>query len=120
LPRIAAKKRWFFSYEGEVFGPLRLSEIQKKGEPGASLLCCFDGKSGWVAIGDLLDLGEAAVPLLGAAELPAPLPALPEFRKSRGPLEIARERGETALREDAPAKPRSEPVSEALPALPSQ
>jgi hypothetical protein len=92
LPVIASKKRWFFSYEGEVFGPLRLGELQKRGEPGVGLLCCYDGKSGWLAVGDLLGLEKPAVPLLQAADLPSlPSTELPENRKSRGPLQWGKE-----------------------------
>lgn len=54
LPVWSAQKRWFFSYQGEVFGPLRLGALHKRGKPGESLLCCYDGKSGWVAVSDLL------------------------------------------------------------------
>lgn len=55
LQRTAPQKRWFFSYEGEVFGPMRLSEVGKRRHRhGDALLCCFDGKSGWVALSDLL------------------------------------------------------------------
>lgn len=51
LATLTTHKRWFFSYEGEVFGPLRLSEFE---HPGESLLCCYDGKSGWIAVSDLV------------------------------------------------------------------
>jgi hypothetical protein len=96
LELIAPKKRWFFSYEGEVFGPLRLAEIQKRGEPGASLLCCYDGKSGWLAIGDLLEIAKPPLPLLQAADLPAAqLVPLAETRKSRGPLQLSGPKGPT-------------------------
>jgi hypothetical protein len=71
----AAHKRWFFSYQGEVFGPLRLGDIEKRGTPSASLLCCYEGKSGWVAVSDLLGLEKLPEP-----ELPDLLPALPPLR----------------------------------------
>lgn len=113
LPQLAPKKSWFVSYEGEVFGPVRLSELSKKEEPRASLLCCHDGKSGWIAIGDLLDLGEPAVPLLQAVELPATQAPLPESRRSRGPLDLEKARSPTK------AMPPSTPQLEvdALPVL---
>jgi hypothetical protein len=71
LATAAAHKRWFFSYQGEVFGPLRLGDLEKRGPHGASLLCCYDGKSGWVAVSDLLGLEKTPEP---------ELPQLPPMR----------------------------------------
>jgi hypothetical protein len=67
LPQIASRKRWFFSYQGEVFGPLRLSELDERGVQGASLLGCYDGKSGWVAVIDLLGIARPKLPELTLA-----------------------------------------------------
>lgn len=50
------RKRWFFEYEGEVYGPTKLSdlgEVGKLDELQASLLLSFDGKTGWVALADV-------------------------------------------------------------------
>ena len=44
------RKRWFFDADGEVFGPVRLSELDHPEEVANSLLVCFDGKTGWVAL----------------------------------------------------------------------
>ena len=52
LPRFATRKRWFLEHEGEVFGAVRLGEIDVAAAAG--VLICFDGKSGWVALSDLL------------------------------------------------------------------
>ncbi len=46
------EKRWFVSYDGQVLGPLRLSEVLGLPDP-VGVLVCFDGKSGWVALADL-------------------------------------------------------------------
>jgi hypothetical protein len=73
LTTSAARKRWFFSYQGEVFGPLRLGDLEKSGKEGAQLLCCYDGKSGWVAVSDLLGLEkvpEPEVPEVPLLEVP--------------------------------------------------
>jgi hypothetical protein len=47
------EKRWFVSYDGQVLGPLRFSEVQGLPDP-VGVLVCFDGKSGWVALSDLV------------------------------------------------------------------
>ncbi|KIG12163.1 hypothetical protein DB30_01846 [Enhygromyxa salina] len=51
----AARKRWFFEHEGEVYGAARLSEIEDLGEAASSLLVCFDGRTGWVALEHVLE-----------------------------------------------------------------
>jgi hypothetical protein len=51
----AARKRWFFEHEGEVYGAARLSELEDLDEAAKSLLVCFDGKTGWVALEHVLD-----------------------------------------------------------------
>ncbi|NVB38450.1 hypothetical protein G6O69_11460 [Pseudenhygromyxa sp. WMMC2535] len=51
----AARKRWFFEHEGEVFGAARLTEIEELEDAIHSLLVCFDGKTGWVAVSDIAD-----------------------------------------------------------------
>lgn len=50
--RHRARKRWFLEHEGEVFGPVRLSEIE--GEAGLEeLLVCYEDQTGWVALPDV-------------------------------------------------------------------
>jgi hypothetical protein len=51
--RHASSLRWFYLYEQQVFGPLRISQL-KGIDSQISLLICFDGKSGWVKYSDLL------------------------------------------------------------------
>ena len=50
----AARKRWFFEYEGEVYGAARLSELEHLDEATKSVLVCFDGRTGWVALEHVL------------------------------------------------------------------
>ncbi|PRQ04542.1 hypothetical protein ENSA5_06660 [Enhygromyxa salina] len=50
----AARKQWFFEHEGEVYGAARLSELDDLEEAAKSLLVCFDGKTGWVALEHVL------------------------------------------------------------------
>jgi hypothetical protein len=50
--RHRVRKRWFLEHEGEVFGPVRLSEIE--GEPNTDeLLVCYEDQTGWVALPDV-------------------------------------------------------------------
>jgi hypothetical protein len=51
----ATRKRWFFEYEGEVFGAARLSELEDLDEATKSVLVCFDGRTGWVALEHVVD-----------------------------------------------------------------
>ena len=54
----AARKRWFFELEGEVFGAARLTELgdfDLADQATSSLLVCYDGKTGWVALEHVLD-----------------------------------------------------------------
>lgn len=58
----AVHKRWFFEYDSEVYGAVRLSDIDDISadtgpscEGWRSLLVCFDGKTGWVALEHVLD-----------------------------------------------------------------
>ncbi len=51
----AARRRWYLSLEGQIFGPVRLTELAR--EPGTALLICYDGRSGWVSLDDLLGEG---------------------------------------------------------------
>jgi hypothetical protein len=51
----AAHKRWFFEHEGEVYGAARLTELDHLEDAANSLLICFDGQTGWVALGHVLD-----------------------------------------------------------------
>ena len=48
-----AERRWYGSADYHVFGPLRLTELVE-GNPDHSVLVCFDGKSGWVSLRDLI------------------------------------------------------------------
>src|SRR5690606_32001828 len=57
--RFASRKCWFLEADGEIFGALRLSEFAE--DPGLAdhlhddgCRGCCDGKSGWVALPDLL------------------------------------------------------------------
>lgn len=50
----ASRKRWFFEHEGEVYGAARLSELEDLDEAAKSLLVCFDGRTGWVALEHVL------------------------------------------------------------------
>ncbi len=50
--RHASSKRWYFEYEGEVYGAHPLTELDVR--RGAGMLVCFDGKTGWIALTDLL------------------------------------------------------------------
>lgn len=57
--RFATRKQWYLDDEGEVFGALRLTELTSDDDlqhhlEDDSLLVCFDGRSGWVALPDLL------------------------------------------------------------------
>ncbi len=47
------QRRWYLRHQGAVFGPCRLTELQRAGDD-MPLLVCYDGKSGWVALADLL------------------------------------------------------------------
>jgi hypothetical protein len=49
----AARKIWFFEHEGSVFGPVRMSELDLS--TAGALLVCFEGKTGWVGLSDVLD-----------------------------------------------------------------
>ena len=56
----AAHKRWFFEHEGEVFGAARLTELgdfDQADQTTKSLLVCYDGKTGWVALEHVLEEG---------------------------------------------------------------
>lgn len=48
-----ADQRWFLQFEGQVFGPVRLTQLVGDALDG-SLLVCFDGKSGWVGLDEVL------------------------------------------------------------------
>ena len=50
----ASERRWYLRYQGQIFGPARLSELRRI-EHDAPLLICFDGKDGWVELDLLLD-----------------------------------------------------------------
>lgn len=48
----AERKNWFLLHEETVIGPLRLSTVERD-KIDASLLICWQGKSGWVALTDI-------------------------------------------------------------------
>jgi len=50
--RAPQRKRWFLQLEGQVFGPLRWTEVPHP-VPSTPFLVCLDGNSGWVALRDL-------------------------------------------------------------------
>jgi hypothetical protein len=57
--RYYTRKHWFLDMEGEIYGAMRLSELVEDPEvrehlEDDELLVCFDGKTGWVALPDLL------------------------------------------------------------------
>jgi type II secretory pathway component PulJ len=59
LPRFGARKQWYIEDRGAIFGALRITELCGDDDlrdhlHDESLLVCFDGKSGWVALPDLL------------------------------------------------------------------
>ncbi|MEC8424871.1 MAG: hypothetical protein VX000_13900, partial [Myxococcota bacterium] len=43
------ERRWFLSWNHQVFGPIRLSEVVGM-QDSISLLVCFDAESGWVSL----------------------------------------------------------------------
>lgn len=45
----AHRRAWYLFSEGEVFGPVRLSELG----PAGPELVCYDGRTGWVALAHL-------------------------------------------------------------------
>ena len=51
--RASAQKRWFLKSDRCVVGPIRLISLAER--PTVPLLICYDGKSGWVDLDDLLD-----------------------------------------------------------------
>lgn len=48
------ERRWFLSWNHQVFGPTRLTEVAGA-EDSVSLLVCFDGHSGWVDLRHALE-----------------------------------------------------------------
>jgi hypothetical protein len=48
------KKSWFLLHEESVIGPVRLNNFEHD-EVGTELLVCWQGKSGWVILQDVLD-----------------------------------------------------------------
>lgn len=51
--RSKARKRWFLDHDGEVFGAVRLTEVNETSGT-ENLLVCYDGKTGWVALTHLM------------------------------------------------------------------
>jgi hypothetical protein len=49
----ATRKHWFLEHEGTVFGPSRLSQLEF--DSVGAFLVCYDGRTGWVALADVLD-----------------------------------------------------------------
>lgn len=50
--RFRARRAWFLEHDGEVFGPVRLSDVE--GEPGADeLLVCHESGTGWACLPDV-------------------------------------------------------------------
>jgi hypothetical protein len=57
--RFATRRHWFLDMDGEIYGALRLSELVEDPEvhdhlEDENLLVCHDGRTGWVALPDLL------------------------------------------------------------------
>jgi len=52
------RKSWFLLHEEAVIGPVRMSTFNRD-EVGTDLLVCWEGKSGWVALQDVLKLTES-------------------------------------------------------------
>jgi len=52
------RKSWFLLHEESVIGPVRLSTFEHD-TVGAELLVCWEGKSGWVTLQDVLALTES-------------------------------------------------------------
>ena len=50
--RIPHQKRWFLQLHGQLFGPVRWSEIPSL-QDDVPLLVSLDGESGWLALRDL-------------------------------------------------------------------
>jgi len=48
------RKSWFLLHEESVIGPVRLSSLKKQ-ETSPEMLVCWEGKSGWVALQDVLE-----------------------------------------------------------------
>lgn len=57
------QRRWFLSWNHQVFGPTRLSDVAGV-QDSVALLVCFDGRSGWISLSDLFpsDDDDAAAP----------------------------------------------------------
>lgn len=47
------QRRWFLSWNHQVFGPTRLTDVSGV-QDSVALLVCFDGHSGWVSLADVL------------------------------------------------------------------
>ncbi|MEM9189643.1 MAG: hypothetical protein AAGF12_10740 [Myxococcota bacterium] len=52
--RFGARKRWFIEHSGEVYGAVRLTEVERSEDGEEDNLVCFDGKTGWVALPHVL------------------------------------------------------------------
>ncbi|TNE86541.1 MAG: hypothetical protein EP330_22645 [Deltaproteobacteria bacterium] len=56
--RMGTRKRWFLQAEGRIFGPVTLPALQDL-QTELPLLVCYDGKSGWVDLRDLLTTAQS-------------------------------------------------------------
>ncbi len=72
IPRHGSRKSWYLEHVGEVYGAYRLSEIDVR--RCAEMLICFDGRSGWVAVSDLLADDDGLDTTVSAV-----MPVQPEF-----------------------------------------
>jgi hypothetical protein len=64
IPLHGHQRRWFMSWDHQVFGPTRLDDMANA-SGSVPLLICFDGNSGWVCLADLVP--ESPTPPLDAA-----------------------------------------------------
>lgn len=53
-PSVGLRRRWFLQTDGRIFGPLALPSLSDL-DTELELLVCYDGKSGWVDLRDLLE-----------------------------------------------------------------
>lgn len=67
------QRRWFLTWNHQVFGPTRLTDVAGVHD-SVALLVCFDGRSGWVS---LSDLNLETPPDLSPAPAPPADPDLP-------------------------------------------
>lgn len=51
--RFSARRAWYLSMDGHIFGPIRLSQLPEDAI-SHGLLICYNGQSGWVSLDELL------------------------------------------------------------------